>query len=120
MTSLLDSIDQEFGQTFRPKAAPESEQSKNDTQPSPPKPTPQKRPIPEENQTERRRNPLALDQSAEEITLANIETYLRQWHQLTEMLYEHFNTKTVVILTSTISDITNEDLNRDRFLLQKT
>jgi class 3 adenylate cyclase len=117
MTSLLDSIDQEFGQTVRPQ--PESQQTKTDTEPAslPPKSVPKKQTG--QSQTERRRNPLAMDQSAEEITLANIETYLRQWHQLTEMLYEHFNTKTVVILTSTISDITNEALNRDRFLLQK-
>jgi len=117
MTSLLDSIDQEFGQTVRPQ--PESQKKKTEPDPvtSPKKPSPNKQK--EQTPTERRRNPLTLDQSAEEITLANIETYLRQWHQLTEMLYEHFNTKTVVILTSTISDITNEDLNRDRFLLQK-
>jgi class 3 adenylate cyclase len=117
MTSLLDSIDNEFGQTVRPQ--PGSQQIKTESDPStlPPKPSPNKQP--EQSQTERRRNPLAMDQSAEEITLANIETYLRQWHQLTEMLYEHFNTKTVVILTSTITDITSEALNRDRFLLQK-
>jgi class 3 adenylate cyclase len=117
MTSLLDSIDQEFGQTVRPQ--PESQKTNTETDPAvlPSQSAPKKQT--EDSPTERRRNPLAMDQSAEEITLANIETYLRQWHQLTEMLYEHFNTKTVVILTSTITGITSEALNRDRFLLQK-
>jgi len=118
MTSLLDSIDQEFGQAVKkPLSTTKQQPTKRDPEPVPEAPKNKAKPLNE--QTERRRNPLAMDQSAEEITLANIETYLRQWHQLTEMLYEHFNTKTVVILTSTISDITNEDLNRDRFLLQK-
>jgi class 3 adenylate cyclase len=119
MTSLLDSIDQELGQTVR--LQPELQQQKSETDPNNVSPNlvSNQTSKPGGSQTERRRNPLAMDQSAEEITLANIETYLRQWHQLTEMLYEHFNTKSVVILTSTISDITNEALNRDRFLLQK-
>jgi len=117
MTSLLDSIDQEFGQTVRPQS--ETAQKNAEAAPEIVSQKPASNKQTESSQTERRRNPLAMDQSAEEITLANIETYLRQWHQLTEMLYEHFNTKTVVILTSTISDITNDALNRDRFLLQK-
>ncbi|KPA09882.1 Adenylate cyclase [Candidatus Magnetomorum sp. HK-1] len=116
MTNLLDSIDQEFGKTiFKRDETPNKTESA-----SPPRSVPQKTlPPPDNKQTDRRRNPLALDQSAEEITLANIETYLKQWHQLTEMLYEHFNTKTVVILASNIADISTEMLNRDRYLLQR-
>jgi len=116
MTNLLDSIDQEFGKSILKRETPPKK-----AEPPKPRRIPERTvPKPAENKdTERRRNPLALDQSAEEITLANIETYLRQWHQLTEMLYEHFNTKTVVILASSIADITPEMLNRDRFLLQR-
>jgi len=114
MTSLLNSIDQEFGQTIQKKSdAPQPSEPSLPTIQSP-----QKKSQPK-NQAERRRNPLAMDQSAEEITLANIETYLRQWHQLTEMLYERFNTKIVVILTSAIADFSDDMLKRDRFLLQK-
>jgi class 3 adenylate cyclase len=116
MTTLLDSIDQEFGQSIQkqPDSPVKSEES------FPPSiPAPKNQAQPKNQQTNRRRNPLAMDQSAEEITLANIETYLRQWHQLTEMLYEHFNTKTVVILTSAIADFSDDMLKRDRFLLQK-
>ncbi|MBF0451447.1 MAG: adenylate/guanylate cyclase domain-containing protein [Candidatus Magnetomorum sp.] len=115
MASLLTSIDQEFGQTILKRNDPPHYSDPNPSEPLPQKSTPQTN----KRQTDRRRNPLAMDQSAEEITLANIETYLRQWHQLTEMLYEHFNTKTVVILTSAIADFSEEILNRDRFLLQK-
>jgi class 3 adenylate cyclase len=117
MTLLLDSIDNEFGQTVRPQPVSQQVNTESDPSTIPPKHTPNTQTG--QSPSERRRNPLAMDQSAEEITLANIETYLRQWHQLTEMLYEHFNTKTVVILTSSITDITSDALNRDRFLLQK-
>ena len=56
---------------------------------------------------------------AEEIPLINIEKYLLRWQQLTEMLYERFNKKTITVLALNICGYENQDAIKDRLLLQR-
>ena len=63
-------------------------------------------------------NELSNTEEAEEISLINIEKYLRQWLQLSEMLYEKFNKKIVTIVTISICGLKPEEKIKDRVMLQ--